>query len=72
MKRFVLGLAMFVSGFMGTVLLIAALVCAPESPWWMNGTEGIFNGIIMTKLYIPLIICIAFAIVGLVKANSEA
>ena len=72
MKKFILGLTMFAVGFLGVVLLIAALVCAPESPWWMNGTEGIFNGVIMTKLYIPLIICIVFAVIGLVKANHEA
>ncbi|MBP5237145.1 MAG: hypothetical protein J6128_06475 [Clostridia bacterium] len=71
MKNFILGLTMFVTGFLGGVLLIAALVCAPESPWWMNGTEGIFNGIVSTKLYIPLIICIVFTVTGLVKANGE-
>ena len=66
MKKFVLGLVLFSIGFLSAILLIASLVCSPESPWLVNGVEGIYSGIAFMKMQIPMSVCIITAVCGLV------
>ncbi|MBQ7000347.1 MAG: hypothetical protein IJN67_04780 [Oscillospiraceae bacterium] len=71
MRKFVLGLVLFSVGFLGAILLIGSLVCSPESPWIVNGVEGIYSGIAFMKMQIPMSMCIITAVCGLVLAIKE-
>lgn len=72
MKKFVFGLTLFAVGFLGAILLIAVLVCSPESPWLVNGVEGIYSGIVFMKMQLPIAVCILLAVGGLSVAIREA
>lgn len=72
MKKFVLALILFVCGFLGTIVLIAALVCSPESPWLVNGVVGIYSGITFMKLQLPIIVSLLMEASGLALAIKEA
>ena len=71
MKKFVAGLVLFSIGFLGAIWLIASLVCSPESPWLVNGVEGIYSGIAFMKMQIPMSVCIITAVSGLVLTIKE-
>ena len=72
MKRFILGVVLFSVGFLGIMILIASLVCSPQSPWYINGVEGIYNGLAFMKMQIPVGACILTSVCGLVLAVIEA
>ena len=72
MKKFVLGLMLFGVGFLGFIMLIAALVCSPQSPWLVNGVEGIYSGIVFMKMQLPVGACILIALGGLLLAVKES
>ena len=72
MKKFILGLVLFGAGFLGAIILIASLVCAPESPWLVNGVEGIYSGMVFMKMQLPMGVCMITAICGLSLAIKDA
>ena len=71
MKKLILGLVLFSVGFLGAILLIASLVFSPESPWLVNGVQGIYSGIVYMKMQIPMSGCIITSLWGLVLSIKE-
>ncbi len=71
MKQFILGLVLFIIGFLGAILLVASLVYSPESPWLVNNDVGIYSGIAFMKLQIPMSVCILTAVCGLVLTIKD-
>ena len=71
MKKLILGLVLFSVGFLGAILLIASLVLSPESPWLVNGVQGIYSGIVYMKMQIPMSVCIITSLCGLVLSIKE-
>ena len=71
MKKFVLGLVLFSTGFLGAILLIASLAISPESPWLVNGVQGIYSGITFMKMQMPMMVCIVTSLCGLFLALKE-
>ena len=72
MKKMIVGLVMFSVGFLGLMILIASLVCSPQSPWIVNGVEGIYSGIAYMEMQIPVGACVVLSIGGLALALIDA
>ena len=72
MKKMILGLVLFVSGFFGTIALIAAAVLSPLSPWDYNGITGFYGCVLGMQLQVPLAICIVIAVCGLALCWRES
>ena len=72
MKKFLLGLALLICGFLGIAMLIAATVMCPIIPWNYNNIEGWFAVILGMHLQIPFLLFLASAVSGLILCIIEA
>jgi len=72
MKKMILGITMFVSGFFGAIALIISTVLSPLNPWNYNGIEGWRGVVLGMQLEFPLITSIVISIVGLALCISES
>lgn len=68
MKKILLGAAWQISGFLGAIMILCS--AAPHQ-WDYNGITGILGSLLGLKLMIPLIICIALFIAGLLLCLME-
>jgi len=72
MKKMILGLTLFVIGFLSAVLIVVSTVLSPYGPFQYNDIEGWLGGVLTLNLTVPLIVCAVVSIIGLVIAVYEA
>lgn len=66
MKKMILGITLFVSGFFGAIVLIISTVLSPLNSWNYNGITGWLGVALGMELQMPLIICSVIAVMGAV------
>ncbi|KXL53526.1 hypothetical protein CLNEO_07520 [Anaerotignum neopropionicum] len=72
MKKMILGMGLFVCGFLGVIALLTATVLCPIIPWSYNNIEGWLGVILGMQLQLPLIVFFATGVMGLVICVKEA
>jgi len=72
MKKMILGITLFVSGFLGAIALIISTVLSPLNPWNYNGVEGWLGAVLGMQLQVPLISSVVISVVGLVICIIES
>ena len=63
MKKMLLGCVWQVLGFLGAIIILSS--AAPHQ-WNYNGIEGLLGSLLGLDLLLPLVICIALFILGVV------
>lgn len=72
MKKMIFGLALMVTGFVCTAMIIMAIVLSPLNPYSYNGVEGWWGILLGMNLQLPFLFFICVSIVGFVICVIEA
>lgn len=62
MKKFILGIMLFTSGFIGT---LAFLITSIYNPWQFNDIGGFLGFLLGTNMLIPFIVFTIISLIGL-------
>ena len=71
MRKFLLGLSLFLGGLLGVILLIVASTIYPQNPWDYNGTTGWYAVILGMELQLPFYTFLILTIVGFAISVKE-